>query len=120
MDWRREVEQLFLFNPNVPIDPAEIAKVRAAMAIRRNAMQADLLKGIRDLETLRAEALTRRRSAIQHQGAYLAFKLRNSTGGFWAGLDKIWDSPPVSSLSNLSSTPPRPLGAPQSRETRRP
>ena len=73
-DWRREVEQLFRFNPNVPTDPAEIAKVRAEITMRRRTMQADLLKGMRELETLKAEALTRRRSATQYQGVYLAYK----------------------------------------------
>lgn len=73
-DWRRSVEQLFRFNPNVPTDPAEIAKVRAEISMRRNAMETELLKGVRDLETLKAEALTKRRSATQYQGAYAALR----------------------------------------------
>jgi DNA-binding helix-hairpin-helix protein with protein kinase domain len=73
-DWRRSVEQLFRFNPNIPTDPGEIAKVKAEKAIRQNAMETELLNGVRALETLRAEALTRRRSASQYQRAYAAFR----------------------------------------------
>ena len=37
-------------------------------------MEGELLKGVRDLETLKAEALTKRRSVTQYQGAYLAHR----------------------------------------------
>ena len=73
-EWRRSVERLFTFNPNIPTDPAEIAKVRSEISMRRNAMETELLKGVGDLETLKAEAQAKRRDARQHQGAYLAFK----------------------------------------------
>jgi DNA-binding helix-hairpin-helix protein with protein kinase domain len=73
-DWRRSVEQLFRFNPNIPTDPAEIAKVKAEISMRRKAMETELLTGIRELETLRAEAVTKRSSVTQYQGAYLAFR----------------------------------------------
>jgi len=55
MHWRKSVEQLFTFNPNTPTDPADIAKVRSEISMRRNAMETELLRGVRDLETLRAE-----------------------------------------------------------------
>jgi DNA-binding helix-hairpin-helix protein with protein kinase domain len=74
MDWRRSVEGRFMFNPNIPTDPADIAKVRAEIAMRRNAMETELLKGVRDLETIRAEALAKRRDATQYQAAYLSFR----------------------------------------------
>ena len=64
----------FSFNPNMPTDPAEIAKVRDAIAMRRSAMETELLKGVHDLETLRAELLAKRRNASQYERAYLAFK----------------------------------------------
>lgn len=74
IDWRGSVERQFWFNPNIPTDPTEIAKVRAEISLRRSAMETELLKGVRDLETLKAEALTKRRSAAQYQGAYVALK----------------------------------------------
>ncbi len=74
MDWRRFVESRFKFNPNIPTDPAEIAKVRAEIAMQRNALEAELIKGVRDLETLRAEALANRRDASRYHADYLAFR----------------------------------------------
>jgi DNA-binding helix-hairpin-helix protein with protein kinase domain len=73
-DWRRSVEGRFQFNPSIPTDPAEIAKVRAEIAMRRSAMETELLKGVRDLETIRAEALAKRQDARQYQEAYLALR----------------------------------------------
>jgi DNA-binding helix-hairpin-helix protein with protein kinase domain len=73
-DWRQSVEQLFRFNPNIPTDFAEISKVGAEISMRRNAMATELLKGLRDLETLKAAVLTKRRSASQYQGAYVALR----------------------------------------------
>jgi DNA-binding helix-hairpin-helix protein with protein kinase domain len=35
-NWRRFVEGRFMFNANIPTDPADIAKVRAELAMRRN------------------------------------------------------------------------------------
>ena len=61
-------------NPNIPTDPAEIAKVRAEIAMRRTAMETELLKGVRDLETIRAEALAKRRDATPNEAAYLSFR----------------------------------------------
>jgi DNA-binding helix-hairpin-helix protein with protein kinase domain len=74
MDWRRSLEDRFRFNPNIPTDPAEIAKVRAAMAVRRSTMETELLKGVRDLETIREESLARRRHANHYERAYIAFR----------------------------------------------
>jgi hypothetical protein len=73
-DWRRLVEGQFKFNPNIPTDPTEIAKVRAEIAMRRNTMETEFIKGIRDLETMRVEALAKRRDYTQYQSAYLAFR----------------------------------------------
>jgi hypothetical protein len=73
-EWQQSIEQLFRFNPRIPTDPSEIAKVKAEISMRRNTMQTALLKGIRELETLKAEALTKRRSATQWQRAYVVFK----------------------------------------------
>jgi hypothetical protein len=42
--------------------------------MRRNAMEIELLKGLRDLETIKAAILTKRRSAAQYRGAYVALR----------------------------------------------
>ena len=74
MDWRRSVEDQFKFKPSIPTDSAEIAKVHAEIAMRRSALETELLNGARDLETLRAGALAKRRDAKQYQATYLAFR----------------------------------------------
>lgn len=73
-DWRHSIEARFKFNPTTPTDPAEIAKVRAAIAMRRNAMETELLKGVKDLETIRADALAKRGHTGPYQAAYLSFQ----------------------------------------------
>jgi len=74
MDRRRSVESRFKFNPNIPTDPAEIAKVRAEIAVHRSALEAEPIKGGRDPEAIRAEALANRGDASQYQAHYLAFR----------------------------------------------
>jgi DNA-binding helix-hairpin-helix protein with protein kinase domain len=71
-DWRKTVERRFKFNPAVPTDPAEIAKVNNEISMRRSAMETELLKGVTELETIKAEAIAIRRNASPHQSAYLA------------------------------------------------
>ena len=73
-DWRKSVEATFKFNPNIPTDPAEIAKVRAEIAMRRSAMETVLLNGPKDLEMFRVNALTQREEFQKHQAAYLAMR----------------------------------------------
>jgi hypothetical protein len=73
-DWRRSIEQLFRFNPGIPTDPAEIAKVRAEISVRRGAMETALLKGVRELEMIKAEAEAKRRSSAQFEGAYRTYR----------------------------------------------
>jgi len=82
MDWRHSVEKLFKFKPSIPTDPAEISKVRAEISQRRSAMETELQKGIGELETLKAAALVKRRSAAQYQAAYLALKQAESDLNF--------------------------------------
>jgi DNA-binding helix-hairpin-helix protein with protein kinase domain len=73
-DWRRTIERRFKFNPNIPTDPAEIARVHAEISMRRNKTETDLLKGVGELETIKAEALARRRDARPYHATYLAFR----------------------------------------------
>lgn len=74
MRWRRSVEGKFAFNPNAQTDPGDIARVRNEIAVRRSTMQTEFIKGVRELEALRAEALTRRNDVRQHHAAYVAFR----------------------------------------------
>jgi len=73
-DWRSSLERRFTFNPNIPTDPAEIAKVHAEISMRRNNTETELLKGVGELETIKAQALARRRDATPYQSKYLAFR----------------------------------------------
>jgi len=73
-EWRRKVEASFKFNPKIPTDPAEIAKVRAEIARRRSAMEMALIEGVKELETLRASALAKRNDFIEYQATYLAMR----------------------------------------------
>lgn len=74
IQWRCSVEGRFAFNPNAPTDPSDIAKVRTEIAIRRSTMETEFIKGIRELETIRVEALAKRNDARQYHAAYLAFR----------------------------------------------
>lgn len=74
IDWRRSIESSFKFEPNQPTDPKEIARVRSDIATRRNVMETALIKGIRDLETIKAEALAKRRDTRPYEAAYIVFK----------------------------------------------
>jgi DNA-binding helix-hairpin-helix protein with protein kinase domain len=74
MRWRRSVEGKFAFNPNAQTDPGDIARVRNEIAVRRSTMQTEFIKGVRELEALRAEALTRRNDVRQYHAAYVAFR----------------------------------------------
>jgi DNA-binding helix-hairpin-helix protein with protein kinase domain len=72
--WRRSVEGRFSFNPNAPTDPKDVARVHAEIAMRRSTMETAFINGIRELETMRTEALTKRNYAKQHEAAYMAFR----------------------------------------------
>jgi DNA-binding helix-hairpin-helix protein with protein kinase domain len=73
-DWRSRIEKAFKFNPNLPTDPGEIAKVRLEIAMRRSAMETALLQGAKELEVLRAEALAKRNDYRAYQTVYLAMR----------------------------------------------
>jgi DNA-binding helix-hairpin-helix protein with protein kinase domain len=69
-EWRRKIEARFKFNPNIATDPADIAKVRAEIAMRRNSLESLLLHGARELETIRSDALAKRNSRIEYENIY--------------------------------------------------
>lgn len=74
LTWRRAVEAQFKFNPSIPTDPAEIAKVRAEIAKRRAGMETELTKGVAVLEAIRADALAKRRNPAEYRTPYLEFR----------------------------------------------
>jgi DNA-binding helix-hairpin-helix protein with protein kinase domain len=74
LSWRRSIEGRFKFNPNIPTDPAEIAVVRSDIAKQRASIETDIIRGARDLELIKAEALNKRRSPTDYRQAYLEFK----------------------------------------------
>jgi DNA-binding helix-hairpin-helix protein with protein kinase domain len=74
MEWRRSVESTFAFDPNAPTDPRDIAAVRTDIAMRRSTIETGLINGIKELETLRSEALAKRHQAKQYHVAYIAFR----------------------------------------------
>lgn len=72
-DWRKSIEASFKFNPTIPTDPTEIAKVSVEIAMRRSVMETSLLNGPRDLETVKIQALSKRATFHEYKGAYEAF-----------------------------------------------
>lgn len=72
LKWRQQIERRFHFNPAIPTDPMAIAQVKSDIAMRRSVMQMKLLNGIRDLTTLKAEALARRQDTEGYREACLA------------------------------------------------
>jgi hypothetical protein len=74
MQWRSSVEGTFKFNPNLPTDPSEIARVHSALATRRATMETTLRQGIKELEQLKDQILLSRSKYGEHQTAYLAMR----------------------------------------------
>jgi DNA-binding helix-hairpin-helix protein with protein kinase domain len=73
-DWRSSIEARFRFEPDLPTDPVEIARVEAEISSRRQALEAELLSGVSRLETLKKEALAKRHLTGQYTAIYAAFK----------------------------------------------
>lgn len=73
-DWRSSLERRFRFNPSIPTDASEIAKVHAELAMRRSSLETELLRAAAELETIKAEALAKRRSATLYESKYLALR----------------------------------------------
>jgi DNA-binding helix-hairpin-helix protein with protein kinase domain len=74
LDWRISVEKRFRFNPNLPTDAAEIARVHAEISMQRSKMETELLKGANELQAIRTAALALRRDVARYQATYLAFR----------------------------------------------
>jgi DNA-binding helix-hairpin-helix protein with protein kinase domain len=82
MDWRQFVESLFRFNSRIPTDPAEITRVKAEILMRRNTMQTEFVRVVRELESLKADILAKRRSVLQYQPAFIALKQAEADWNF--------------------------------------
>lgn len=57
MAWRRKVERAFVYHPNQPHNPADIAEVDRKVAQRRAELQKILLAGPSELERLKAQVV---------------------------------------------------------------
>jgi DNA-binding helix-hairpin-helix protein with protein kinase domain len=74
LSWRREMEAAFIFNPNQPTDPVEVAKVRSDIAKGRVRMESELLGGPGGLEAIRSVAMGKRSAYADHTQLYMAFR----------------------------------------------
>ncbi len=55
LTWRSELERRFVFNPNQPINPSDIAQVKSDIARRRNSIEAALKADLLSMRTVVAE-----------------------------------------------------------------
>jgi DNA-binding helix-hairpin-helix protein with protein kinase domain len=75
LDWKRSVENKFVFNPALGTDPAAIRQVKDEIARRRVVLEQALLRGPVDLQQIDAHAASARSRPPQRlTGAYLALK----------------------------------------------
>lgn len=62
MDWRRDLERKFVFNPSKGIDQADVSALDHRFRQRRQNLEGKLLAGAESLNALRAEAFARARA----------------------------------------------------------
>lgn len=73
--WRKSVEAKFVFNAAVPVDPKEIAKVKAQVAKQKAAKVSEARRLIHQLDSVAANAKARRRTMQPGlQASYRALK----------------------------------------------
>jgi DNA-binding helix-hairpin-helix protein with protein kinase domain len=60
--WRMSIERKFVFDPRQPINPADIAQIRADVARKKSALEASLQKALIDLRGASSETQTLRNS----------------------------------------------------------
>jgi hypothetical protein len=53
--WRRSVEKRFMFDPNQPINPTDIAAVKTAIAKKGNVLETDLRQSLSELKRISGE-----------------------------------------------------------------
>src|SRR5262249_38300025 len=49
--WRKSIEQRFLFKPNQPISPADIAAIKAAVLKKKSQLETELRQSLAQLQT---------------------------------------------------------------------
>lgn len=62
MAWRTSIEQDFLFNPNLPTDPADLARVERELLAERHQLEGQLQNGLATLKQIRSDIAAARRS----------------------------------------------------------
>jgi DNA-binding helix-hairpin-helix protein with protein kinase domain len=62
MAWRTSIERDFLFNPNLPTDPADIARVERELLAERRQIEGQLQNGLATLKQIRSDIEAARRS----------------------------------------------------------
>jgi hypothetical protein len=60
--WRMSIERKFVFDPTRPINPADIAQIRADVARKKSALEASLQRALIDLRGASSETQTHRNS----------------------------------------------------------
>lgn len=62
VDWRRDLERRFVFDPSKGVDPADILALDHRFRQKRQQLEGELLAGVESLNALRAEAFARARA----------------------------------------------------------
>jgi DNA-binding helix-hairpin-helix protein with protein kinase domain len=62
MAWRTSIERDFLFNPNLPTDPADLARVERELLAERHQLEGQLQNGLATLKQIRSDIEAARRS----------------------------------------------------------
>ncbi|MBD2745987.1 hypothetical protein IC232_04660 [Microvirga sp. BT688] len=60
--WRTSIEQDFLFNPNLPVDPVDIARVDRELLAERRRLESQMRNGLANLKQIRRDIEAARRT----------------------------------------------------------
>jgi len=63
-EWRRDVENSFLFNPNSEVDPRDVNDLDRKIAVERSTLEQALLQGANQLSQIRQQILVRREALL--------------------------------------------------------
>ncbi|WP_198297921.1 helix-hairpin-helix domain-containing protein [Bordetella genomosp. 9] len=72
MQWRRSLEAKFRFDPQAAVDPRQVSDLHRAIASRRSAIEAELVKGKDDLLMLARNIVARRKALESPLGSAAA------------------------------------------------
>ena len=62
LKWRRGIESRFVYNPNAPDDPADIAAIEQEIVVTRGRLEMELLQGAAELRQLREQVVAARQT----------------------------------------------------------